>query len=139
MAIRHVFPPAVRRHPMYTPVVTVPGGHELHYFAGACAVDNNGEVVGEGDMTAQFRYVMRRLTDRLDAIGATWTDVVFRRIFTTDVDACLKAERDEEVLGYLDPENKPGSSLIGVTRLANPKFLIEVELVVATESPADAQ
>jgi enamine deaminase RidA (YjgF/YER057c/UK114 family) len=77
---------------------------------------------------------MEILDLELSGVGATWDDVVFRRIFTLDVDAFLKASAEDPVIkGYWNPERMPPSTLIGVTRLSNPEFLIEIDLMAVTE------
>lgn len=133
MTVDYVNPPFLREHPMFTSIVSIPRTGTLHLFSGTCAVDPSGNVVGEGDLLAQFRYIMALLDQKLAVVGATWHDVALRRLYTTDVPKCLEAERDPDVLRYLDPEKKPASTLLGVTRLARPEFLIEVEIVAVTE------
>jgi enamine deaminase RidA (YjgF/YER057c/UK114 family) len=77
---------------------------------------------------------MEILDYELTTVGATWSDVVFRRIFTLDVDAFLQASAEDPVINeYWDPERMPPSTLIGVTRLSNPEFLIEIDLMAITQ------
>jgi enamine deaminase RidA (YjgF/YER057c/UK114 family) len=85
--------------------------------------------VAPGDMRAQYTKVMESLELQLKAVGATWDDVVYRRIFTLDVDEYLRAQNDPQGRRYWGPDKLPGSTLIGVTRLSNPEFLVEVDLV----------
>jgi enamine deaminase RidA (YjgF/YER057c/UK114 family) len=78
--------------------------------------------------------VLDGLTLQLMAAGATWDDVVFRRMYAVDVPAFLKVLNDKSLLVPWDASRPSPSTLIGVTALANPGFLIEVEIaaVVAT-------
>jgi enamine deaminase RidA (YjgF/YER057c/UK114 family) len=68
------------------------------------------------------------LTVQLEAAGATWDDVVFRRIYALDVDAFLKAQADTTIPTPWSPGCAPPSTLIGVTRLSSPDFVLEVDL-----------
>jgi enamine deaminase RidA (YjgF/YER057c/UK114 family) len=76
-------------------------------------------------MREQFKHVMRVLTAHLAAVGADWINVVHRRIYTRDMDACLAAQDDPEILGLFDRARMPGSTMIEVSRLSNPDFLVE--------------
>src|SRR5699024_7094291 len=104
----------------------------FHFFAGRCPADEEYKAVAPGDLLSQFRYVMEALTRQLSDIGADWSDVVHRKIFTTDVDACLQAQSDEQIKAYFDSDQMPGSTLIGVTRLSDPSFLVEIEIIAVT-------
>ena len=127
-------PEGLYRHPAYTGVVTVTDPRKLHFFAGRCAVDDQYRCTAPGDFAAQYRRVMEILDLELRTVGATWEDVVFRRIFTLDVDAFLDASAtDETIKSYWNPERMPPSTLIGVTRLSDPEFLIEIDLMAVSE------
>jgi enamine deaminase RidA (YjgF/YER057c/UK114 family) len=133
MEKEYVNPPGVFDHPAYTGVITVTSPLKWHFFAGRTPADDEYKCVAPGDYLAQFRRVMEVLDIELKAVGATWDDVVYRRIFTLDVDAFLKhAANDPEVRGYWDPEKMPASTLIGVTRLSDPEFLLEIDLLAVT-------
>ena len=69
------------------------------------------------------------LTLQLKAAGATWDDVVFRRMYAVDVPSFLKVMNDPTVLLPWNQARPSPSTLIGVTALSNPGFLIEVEIV----------
>ena len=139
----NINPAGLYKHPAFTRVVTVKGPMKLISIAGQTASDENyvpvgGTTLPSGvvlyDYKAQYLKVIENLTVQLEAAGATWDDVVFRRFFTLDVDLFLKALY--EVHG--DPANRdkpwnpqvpPPSTLIGVTRLSYPEFLIEIDLM----------
>lgn len=118
-------------HPQFTSIISVTEPKRFHFFAGRCPADENYEVVGN-DMVGQLRYVMEALTRQLAEVGADWSDVVHRRIFTVDMDACLKAQEDEQIQAHFDPEQMPGSTLLEISRLSNPAFLVEVEIIAVT-------
>jgi enamine deaminase RidA (YjgF/YER057c/UK114 family) len=133
MEREYIDPEGIYKHPAFTSIVTVTDPRKWHFFAGRCSVDENYNCVSAGDFVAQYRRVMEILDYELTTVGATWDDVVFRRIFTLDVDAFLKASAEDPVItGYWNPDRMPPSTLIGVTRLSDPDFLIEIDLMAVT-------
>jgi enamine deaminase RidA (YjgF/YER057c/UK114 family) len=129
MKKEHINPAGMYKHPAFTRVVSVEGPMKLLFVAGQTPADENYNCVAPGDMRAQYTKVMESLELQLKAVGATWDDVVYRRIFTLDVDEYLRAQNDPQGRRYWGPDKLPGSTLIGVTRLSNPEFLVEVDLV----------
>jgi enamine deaminase RidA (YjgF/YER057c/UK114 family) len=116
-------PPELFKHKR---VVTVQGDMKMVFIAGQTASDENYQCVAPGDLRAQYLHIMKNLDIQLKAAGADWDDVVFRRIFVLDVDEWGKMIFDPTLPKYGD--GRPPSTLIGVTRLSNPEFLIEVEV-----------
>jgi enamine deaminase RidA (YjgF/YER057c/UK114 family) len=80
-------------------------------------------------MRAQYLRVMKALTVQLRATGATWDDVFYRRIFVLDMDAFIKVQTDPTMTYPWDPDRPPPSTLVGVTGLSHPDFLIEIDLM----------
>lgn len=126
-------PPDIFRHPGFSRVVTVEGPMKLIFVAGQTASDVNYRCVAQGDLRAQYIHVMETLKRLLAAAGATFDDVVYRRTFVLDVDAYKKIAADPTTPRYFKSEQMPGSTMIGVTRLSDPEFLIEVDLLAVVE------
>ena len=135
MQRQHINPPGLFNHPAYTRIVTVEGPAKTIYFAGQTSTDAENNCVGVGDYVAQYRRIMDNLTLQLEAVGATWDDVVFKRQYTLDIPQFRVASNDPGNARYHDPGRPPPSTLLGVASLANPDFLIEIEIVavVATD------
>ncbi|MEV6952467.1 RidA family protein [Streptomyces sp. NPDC051183] len=93
--------------------------------SGQCALDEKGEVVGEGDAAAQARQVFENLRRCLAAAGAGFEDVVKLTYFVTDVAhlPAVRAARDEVIA----PDHLPASSAVQVSALFRPELLVEVE------------
>jgi reactive intermediate/imine deaminase len=99
---------------------------ELLFIAGQVALDGEGNVIGEGDMTAQVRQVLENLRTVLESAGADFSNVVKINIFTTDIDAFRQSgEIRREYFGG----NAPASTLVQIERLARPVFLVEIEAI----------
>jgi enamine deaminase RidA (YjgF/YER057c/UK114 family) len=129
---RHdIDPPDIFRHPAFKRVVTVQGDMKLVFIAGQTASDENYDCVAPGNYRAQYLHVMNSLDIQLKAAGATWDDVVFRRMFVLDVDEFAKIYWDKTLPTYGD--GRPPSTLIGVTRLSKPEFLVEIDLMAIVD------
>jgi len=127
-------PPELYKHPSYSRVVTVKGPCKFIFIAGQTPSDDNYEPVAKGDYKAQYERVIAALTLQLKAAGATWDDVVVRRVFTLDVDALMKVLRDPATKRPENSDHPPTSTMIGVTRLSHPDFLIEIDLIAITNA-----
>jgi len=85
-------------------------------------VDEEGPIYA-GDMRAQVARMMDNLETVLRESGMGLSDVVRLNYYTTDVDAFFGAM---EVVARMEG-NRPSSTLLGVTRLAFPEMLVEIE------------
>jgi enamine deaminase RidA (YjgF/YER057c/UK114 family) len=104
----------------------VSSGRMLH-TAGITARDADGEIVGVGDIRAQVAQCFANLKDILGAAGATFGDVVKYTIFTTDIDAFNEETRDVRSPFFVD---RPACTLVQVSRLIDPRMMVEIEAVV---------
>lgn len=125
-------PPELHKHPGYSRVITVKGPCKFIFVAGMTPSDENYAPVGVGDYRRQYERVIEGLTIQLEAAGATWDDVVVRRVFTLDVDKLRAAMREPGVQRPENPAAPPTSTMIGVNRLSHPDFLIEMDLIAVT-------
>jgi enamine deaminase RidA (YjgF/YER057c/UK114 family) len=97
------------------------------YISGTVAVDAEGRLVAPGDLAGQLRAVYTNLKRTLAAHNADFDEVVKETIYTTDMDALLKAS--DLRFEYYDKERLPTASWVQVQRLVDPGFLVEVEVV----------
>jgi enamine deaminase RidA (YjgF/YER057c/UK114 family) len=126
-------PPGVFKHPNFTRVITVKGGGKMIFIAGQTPSDINYKCVAPGDFKGQFIAVMDNLKKALDAAGASFDDVVHRRTYVLDMDKYLNAMRDSDIPRYWNPEKPPASTTVQVSRLSDPCFLIEVDLLAVVD------
>ncbi|MGM0591733.1 MAG: RidA family protein [Halobacteriota archaeon] len=108
---------------LYSQVIRATGTTTV-YLAGTVPADDDG-LVGEGDMQTQVRTILDNIERSLAAAGAEPTDVVRITVYTVDVDRYL-AEGSSEVIDFFEA-GRPTSTLVGVERLAEPEFLVEIE------------
>jgi 2-iminobutanoate/2-iminopropanoate deaminase len=98
----------------------------LLFVSGCVALDADGKLVGEGDVVTQARQVFTNIGLCLSAAGATFADVVKVTTFLTDVG---DRGRINPVRQEFFGDARPASTLVEVSALVLPEFLIEVEAV----------
>ena len=95
--------------------------------SGQTSVDGDGNVLHAGDMAAQTMQVLDNLETVLRDAEMSLANVVRLNYYTTDVDAWLQ-EAGAVTGGRLAEAGcRPASTLLGVTRLAFPGLLVELE------------
>jgi 2-iminobutanoate/2-iminopropanoate deaminase len=97
------------------------------YVSGSVAVDESGRLVAPGDMAEQMRAAYTNIKRTLTAHGAEFDEIVKETIYTTNMDALLKAS--DVRFEYYDKEQLPTTSWVQVQRLVDPGFLVEIEVV----------
>ena len=98
--------------------------------AGQTSVDADGQPMHEGDMGAQVGQALDNLEAVLGEGGFALADVVRMNYFVTDVDQFMQAG---EVYGarLAQAGCRPATTLLGVSRLALPPLLVEIEATAA--------
>jgi enamine deaminase RidA (YjgF/YER057c/UK114 family) len=117
-------PPELHPAPGFSHVAVAEGSRVV-CFAGQVALDHEFGLVGGGDLFEQTRAAMRNLEQAIRAAGVGWDDIVRRTIYTlrpTEWETITRAI--EEVTGGAD---NPAQTIVGVTGLAVPGLLIEIE------------
>jgi enamine deaminase RidA (YjgF/YER057c/UK114 family) len=126
---REILNPSAIHPPIGYSHVVKPTGSRLAFVAGQAALDHDLAIVGEGDLYAQTRQVMTNLRHALDELGAGWDDVVKATVYTTLPNEYQTIGRAmAEAMGEAQP---PAQVIAGVSGLALPELLIEIELVVS--------
>jgi len=104
----------------------VSGAQRTLFCAGVAATDAEGRPVHAGDMAAQLTLSLDNLEAVLRAGGMELSNVVRLTYYTTDVDA-LFAQYGTLVERLAAARCRPASTLLGVSRLAFPELMIEIE------------
>lgn len=113
----------------YSHAVRTTGG--LLFVSGCIALDENGVVVGVGDMAAQTEQCLHNLRSCLQAAGCYMSDVVKLNTYVVGTAAYQDIRPVREK--YFQPPY-PASTLVGVPELIFPELLIEIEAVCALPS-----
>jgi enamine deaminase RidA (YjgF/YER057c/UK114 family) len=100
----------------------------LIFTAGACPLDDHGEVVGAGDIRAQASLAVANLATVLAESGATLTDVLKTTVFVASADRADLVAAWAVVSAAFGAHDAP-STLLGVTVLGYPNQLVEIEAI----------
>jgi enamine deaminase RidA (YjgF/YER057c/UK114 family) len=106
----------------------LPRGGSLIFTAGACPLDDRGDVVGVGDVRAQASLAVANLSTALAASGATLADVLKTTIFVASTER-LDLVAAWEVISAAFGDHDAPSTLLGVTVLGYANQLVEIEAV----------
>ena len=98
----------------------------LVFISGQVAHDTSGQLVGKGDIRAQSAQVHANLRAAVEAAGGTLADIVQITTFTLSRDF-RPVIREERQKAFGDA--KPTSTLVVVSGLADPDYLLEVEAI----------
>lgn len=115
----------------YNQAEIVSGASRHLHCAGQTAVDGTGTPRHPGDMRAQMALTLDNLEAVLAAAGMGLGDVVRLSIYATDVDAAT-ASLDILCARMGAAGVAPPMTLLGVTRLALPPLMIEIEATAAS-------
>lgn len=102
-------------------------GTTIH-CAGQVALDKNGAVVGKGDLLAQTAQSLENLKTVLAAAGATPADVVRMRTYIVNHKPEYLGPVCGAISAFYGDSLPAANTLIGVQALAEPDFLIEIEV-----------
>lgn len=110
---------------------------ELTYLSGT--VPKAGENSSYGDTKAQTISVFNSIEGKLDSLGLKMSDVIKMTVFLVPTEETGRMDFEGFMQGYTqffgteDQPNLPTRSVIGVADLANPEWLVEIEVVAAVD------
>jgi enamine deaminase RidA (YjgF/YER057c/UK114 family) len=107
--------------------VVIASGRKMVFISGQTGWDAQKNIVGRDSVLEQARQAFRNLETAMEAAGGTLTDVVTLRIYVVDYQAESGTAVGAALREFFSPENPPASTWIGVSALAVPEFLIEIE------------
>ncbi len=101
----------------------ITGAQKILVCSGQTSVDANGAPMHPGDMAKQFDQAISNVETVVKAAGMELSNIVKITVFTTDVDAFIGAAMANKRMDGI----KFTSTLIGVSRLAFPPLMVELE------------
>ncbi|WP_348536676.1 RidA family protein [Nocardia carnea] len=104
----------------------VSGETRTLYISGQTAMSEDGRPEHDGDIAAQLTLAVDNLEAVLTAAGMSPANLIRLNVYTTDVDALLP--HYGVLAGRLGAAGvSPATTLLGVTRLAIPGQMVELE------------
>ncbi len=104
-------------------------GGRLIFTAGQVAWDENGNLVGVGDVQAQTTQVLKNIESVLAEGGATLADVLKCNVFLSDMRYFQEMNRE---FARAFPKEPPARTTVQAV-LAEPEMLVEIEAVAYIE------
>jgi enamine deaminase RidA (YjgF/YER057c/UK114 family) len=102
-------------------------GRRIVTFSGQVGWNETGQNVAEGDLGAQAVKAFSNLKVAVEAAGGTLDDILSLRMYLVAAYMPMWAAAREAMKAIFPPHNPPTLTLIGVTCLAAPDILIEIE------------
>ncbi|MCK1384853.1 RidA family protein [Bradyrhizobium sp. 21] len=128
----HLRPSGLHHNPAYSHVVTATGARTI-YISGQVSVDEEGRIVGEGDIAAQTTQVMQNLGHALKAAGASYSNIVKITTFVVNYKPELRPIIGKARSAFFEGMEPPASTLVGVSALAAPEWMIEIEAIAVAD------
>jgi enamine deaminase RidA (YjgF/YER057c/UK114 family) len=91
---------------------------------GTVAVDDKNNLVGGNDAYEQTKFIIQKIEKVLQQAGASLKDVVRTRMYVTDIS---RWEEYGRAHGEFFKTIKPCTTMVEVSRLIAPEYLIEIE------------
>lgn len=126
--VLYINPDGLPKNPAFTNVIVVTGQVKTIYIGGQDAVDASGTIVGKGDIKQQTEQVLANLQAALKAGGAELEHIVKWNVYVVQGQPLQPGfEVFQQVWGHRP--NPPAISMMFVSGLANPDFLVEMDAI----------
>ena len=106
-----------------------------YVFVSGCTSVMDGKLVHEGDAYHQTVQAIANVSTALDRLGFEIADVVRTRIFVTDITRWQEYGRAH---GEAFGASRPATTMVEVSRLVDPRMLVEVEAVAYRQGGSGA-
>ncbi|HUB16463.1 MAG TPA: RidA family protein [Acetobacteraceae bacterium] len=131
VTIKRLNPSELGTPPGFSQIVDVQA-RRIIFIAGQTALDRDGSLVGKDDFRAQAEQVFHNLGIALQSVGCTAASLVKLTVYVRDM-AYLAAYREarNRFFATVTPPAAPAITLVEVSKLYGPDFLIEIEAIAA--------
>ncbi|MHB8645989.1 MAG: RidA family protein [Thermomicrobiales bacterium] len=118
-------PGVVKPFGIFSSAAWQPPGRVLH-ISGQVSQAEDGSLIGTGDIVAQTRQVLTNIRGVLASVGGTMADIQKVTIYVTEMSRLMDIHA---VRAEFFPPPYPASTLVQVSALVRPEYLIEIEAV----------
>lgn len=99
-------------------------------IGGTTAVDENNNLVGEGDPYLQTQYILKKIGTYLNQMGSSYENVLVNRIYVTDISVWEEIGRAH---AEFFAKIKPCCMMIEVKGFVDPDMMVEIETEAITD------
>ncbi len=110
----------------FSQAIAVEAKGKLVFVSGMTARRADGTIAGIGDIEEQTRQVCENIKHALEAAGASMDDVCRIDVHLRNIG---DRERFNKVRQKYWPANPPASTLVEVSKLASPEYLVEITAI----------
>ncbi len=128
----HPRPEGLLDNSAFSQVVSATGTRTVH-TAGQVSIDERGGIIGAGDLAAQTAQAMRNVGLALAAAGAGYADIVKITTYVVNYKPEHRAVIGAARAPFFSNGTPPASTLVGVSALALPDWLVEIEAVAVVD------
>ncbi len=100
------------------------------FVTGTVAVNADNNLVGGDSAYLQTQFILQKIEKVLQQCGASLNDVVRTRLFVTDIS---RWEEYGKAHGEVFANIKPCTTMVEVSKLIAPEYLIEIEVDAVME------
>jgi reactive intermediate/imine deaminase len=111
---------------VFSQATTIEATGRLVFVSGMTARRPDGTIVGVGDVSEQTRQVCENVQSAVKAAGGTLDDVCRVDVYVRNMEDFAKIH---EVRAQYFHEPLPASTMVEVSKLAHPDYLIEISAI----------
>ncbi len=126
--VEYLNPEHLHKNRAFTHVISVTGPVKTIYVGGQNAVDEQGNIVGKGDIKMQVQQVLTNLRQALAAAGAEPEHIIKWNVYLVQGQSVQEGFEAFQQFWGLRP-NPPAITMLYLSGLGNPDFLLEMEAV----------
>ena len=130
--LEHPRPKGLLHNAAFAQVVAASGSRTV-YTAGQVSIDEAGSLVGAGDLAEQTAQAMRNVGLALTAAGADYADIVKITTYVVNYRPEHRAIVGRARAPFFKSGTPPASTLVGVSALALPEWLVEIEAIAVVD------
>jgi enamine deaminase RidA (YjgF/YER057c/UK114 family) len=127
-SVHYINPDSLIKNPAFTNVVVVEGNVKTVHIGGQDAQNASGEIVGKGDIAMQVEQTLANVRAALAAGGAGPEHIIKWNIYVVEGQP-LQAGFDAFQNAWPQTPNPPAITVVFVSGLAHPDFLVEMDAV----------
>ena len=111
---------------VFSQATTIEATGRLVFVSGMTARRADGSIAGVGDVREQTRQVCENVKAAVEAAGGTLDDVCRVDVYVRNMEDFAKIH---EIRAQYFTEPLPASTMVEVSKLANPDYLIEISAI----------